>query len=598
MVTKNEINYMTVFGDDNTNHIDILDNKNLKKTHTTNLGFLQDKITWSKVEIQNKSSKEMIIYLCNPSVLMDVMDIYIFSGDSLESANSLGDSRPLENRKIFSRFNTIKIKMKPNQTYTIISKVSNPHGRTEIGLMIMDENYYWKFLTQDLFVWGFIFGGIIFLFLFQIFFYRTFKNRYFLFHMAFSIVVSLYLVGSNGFFYLLFDSSSLNDLLVPICGYGIFLFYILFIINLLEVQKTKVEKIVFGFIYFYAFVLFIGGLSAIFSNKFVTFDNYFFVISLSMIIWLIYFGSKAIIKTKDQITPYYLSGQLFVLFGYGFQVLVGAGLLDVKSYNQQILGLCVLVEMFFFLYAISDLTRISIKQKTQNQRLLTLQSNFSSIGETIRNISHQWKLPLARLGTLVTQANAIVKFENISSKELNHTLSNMEASLKFLYQTVDDFKKFYQNNDDLKNINLCEAIDQIKILLAEKIKNTNAIIKCENSANITLKERTSIHIAMILVDNFLDIALERKIDNPTINILTNSDDMQHEIIFQDNCGGIYQKPIFSIFDVGVSSSNAKERGNGLAIVKLLVKDKLGGRIFVSNEKDGASFCIIIPGMKN
>lgn len=594
---KNEIGYVTVSSSENMNPIDILRNTNLNQAHTTNLGFLEDKTTWSKVDIQNKSSKDMTIYLYNPGVLMDVVDIYIFSNNILESINQLGDSRPLENRKIFSRFNTIKLNLKPNQVYTIISKISNPHGRTEIGLIAMDEAYYWKFLTQDLVVWGFILSGIILLFLFQIFFYRTFKNRYFLFYMSISVIVFLYLIGSNGFFYLLFGSSNFNDLMVPIFGYGILLFYILFIDNLLEIQKTKIEQIIFWFLYFYAFVLMIGGLSAVFSNKFVTFDNYFFVISTSIVIWLIYFSFKAVLKTKTEITPYYLFGQLFVLFGYGFQALVGMGLLDVKSYNQQILGLCVLIEMFLFSYAISDRIRISIKQKTKSQKLLMLQSNFASIGKTIRNISHQWKLPLARLGTLVTQANTIVKFENIQSKELSDALSNMETSLGFLYQTVDDFKKFYQNNDDWKNINLCEAVEQIKILLVEKISNANATIICENSSNIIIAERAFVHIAMILIDNFLDIALERKLNNPTINIYTNFDNMQYKIIFQDNCGGISQKPISSIFDVGVSSSDSKDRGNGLTIAKLLVEDKLGGRIFVSNEQNGASFCIIIHDMK-
>ena len=67
-----------------------------------------------------------------------------------------------------------------------------------------------------------------------------------------------------------------------------------------------------------------------------------------------------------------------------------------------------------------------------------------------------------------------------------------------------------------------------------------------------------------------------------------------EIIFEDNCNGIYQKPIKLIFELEVSSHNDKSRGSGLAIAKMLVESKMGGSIEVENIENGAQFKLKLP----
>lgn len=67
------------------------------------------------------------------------------------------------------------------------------------------------------------------------------------------------------------------------------------------------------------------------------------------------------------------------------------------------------------------------------------------------------------------------------------------------------------------------------------------------------------------------------------------------IVISDNAGGIYQKPINSIFNYGVSSGDSvNSNGLGLFIAKELIQNKLNGTIQVNNKKHGAEFKIIIP----
>ena len=99
---------------------------------------------------------------------------------------------------------------------------------------------------------------------------------------------------------------------------------------------------------------------------------------------------------------------------------------------------------------------------------------------------------------------------------------------------------------------------------------------------------------MIIIDNAIEIAQQRHIQNPNIKIYALENEHNIEIIFEDNCNGIYQKPIKLIFELEVSSHNDKNRGSGLAIAKMLVESKMGGSIEVENIENGAQFKLKLP----
>ncbi len=101
------------------------------------------------------------------------------------------------------------------------------------------------------------------------------------------------------------------------------------------------------------------------------------------------------------------------------------------------------------------------------------------------------------------------------------------------------------------------------------------------------------HVSMIIIDNAIDIANERHITNPWVKISTMSDTNRLIVHFEDNCARITQKPIESIFELDISSHQEKERGVGLSIAKMLVEQKMGGKITVKNTQNGALFSLIL-----
>ena len=62
------------------------------------------------------------------------------------------------------------------------------------------------------------------------------------------------------------------------------------------------------------------------------------------------------------------------------------------------------------------------------------------------------------------------------------------------------------------------------------------------------------------------------------------------ITYEDNAGGIKIKPIELVFNYFVTSkNNNKSSGIGLAVAKLLIEERLKGKISIKNSDVGAVF---------
>ena len=250
--------------------------------------------------------------------------------------------------------------------------------------------------------------------------------------------------------------------------------------------------------------------------------------------------------------------------------------------------------MIFFTMAIFISIKKIIISKEKNEQLILSQSYFSTIGQTIRNIAHQWKVPTVRLGTLITELEATLYEKQISNARIDEIFLNMRNSSEFMRNTITEFSDFYSNDNQKSDFKIINEINDVKILLVEKMRFLNfQVIYDEELENIKIfgNQKTFAHICMIIIDNAIDIAKQRQIKNPWIKINIEKSKNDILIIFEDNCGGIQFKNFNQIFELGISSHNEQNRGTGLFIVKMLLEQKMNGNISVKNSGEGAMFCL-------
>lgn len=596
-ILSKEIRYKIVPQSSTLAPLDILKAKDLQPVKKSGLGMQFDKIVWTKVSVTNSTANARTVYLYNPRAGIDYIDVFLFKDNNLSKTLLLGDSREKNLKEILSRFSTLKLELQANETVELVSKISNPHGRVDISWILMDEYNFYKFLLLDLLVWGIILSGIFFIFILQLFFYSTLKKEYFLNYMLFTVAIFCYLIFYNGFGYLLFDAGIFNNVMTHISGYSILLLYIIFLDKFLPIPRdSKSIKLFLFFAYGSSIYLISTSWVIAYSPIIYQFDDYYFILHIIIIAILIYITFKTI-RLNPKISKAILYGQIFTITGYITFALNGLQIIETKSYLQQILGLAVLLEMLFFSYAISQQIKSATQEKEKTEKLIISQSHFSTIGQTLRNIAHQWKVPMVRFGTLLTELEITMIYKNIYDDRTNEVMKLMRNNLSFMSQTIDDFKNFYSKEDHLSQFYPYQIIEDVKMILLEKIQHFHVQIEYHENfrtLKIECSQRSFTHVAMILLDNAIDIAEQRKIEKPIITIKSKLLKDSIEIYFEDNCGGIEEKPIDSIFTIDVTSHHGDNRGSGLSIAKMLVEEKMSGTIKVQNQNDGALFTIRLP----
>lgn len=578
------------------NPYDIIFSEKFEQIKNPNLGLNFEDAIWTKVELKNSSKDDISIFLLNTIPLTQKIDIFVFENDKLVRESTIDLLETTKKDYLYNRFNTFELLIKPENEYKILTKLYNPKGRIDTEWMIMSKDTFNHFLFKDSLIWGMIFGIFFILFVLLVLFYFIFKNKSFLSYLFYMLIFWVYLFVNNGFSTIVFQNGKLDLILSHISGYSIVIFYILFLDEYLNLSKNKKYPILLKSIYLYGLYLALTSWVIIFSPIVYSFDNLYFLLTLVTLFVLLFITAKESIKTRN-LPIFYIFGQLSLLFGYLFLFFYSLQLLPIQASNQQFLGIFASIEMMFFTMAIFFKIKKMVEMKEKNEKLILSQSHFSTIGQTLRNISHQWKVPIVRIGTLITELEAVLYKKQISNNRIDEIFEHMRNSTEFMKNTITEFSNFYSNDNHKIKFQILDEINDVKILLFEKMKflNFEILYDITNIQNIQLlgNPKTFAHICMIIIDNAIDIANQRQIKNPWIKISVKMNKKHLIIDFEDNCGGISQKPINKVFELEISSHDEKNRGIGLSIAKMLVEQKLYGEINIKNSINGAVFSLVL-----
>jgi signal transduction histidine kinase len=242
-----------------------------------------------------------------------------------------------------------------------------------------------------------------------------------------------------------------------------------------------------------------------------------------------------------------------------------------------------------------------VSKNRLKDRQMIQQSRLAQMGEMISMIAHQWRQPLAAIssssGAISIKAR-LKKLDNDTVLELSNKISDYSQHLS---STIDDFREFFKSNKEQKETNFEELISSVFNIIENSINNKNIKLEKEIESNIkfTTYPNEVKQVLLNLIKNAEDALLEKKVENPSIKVVTyaKNDDIFFEIT--DNAGGIPNEIIDKIFDPYFSTKKQKDgTGLGLYMSKTIVEEHCKGEIIVSNENDGAKFTIILKNTTN
>jgi PAS domain S-box-containing protein len=305
------------------------------------------------------------------------------------------------------------------------------------------------------------------------------------------------------------------------------------------------------------------------------------------------------VEGKDFLTPDY-KGMRWVEYLYTHQNSeeIFKVCMEDKYFNKKVFRVKLvpdIVDSGQFVIIFIDITNI----ENQSDMLLQ-QAKFSTMGEMVGMIAHQWRQPLSTLNgmflpLLLKQQMGV----NIPYEELKERVDKQKEIVVYLSDTIEDFLNFTRVDDNY-DVDIIENTIFKPYRLVEnsyKDLNINFNVYYENCTKIELiktKHNKFNQILLNLYKNSIDEFKKKKIENPTITVEVQDFGDKLEYIVSDNAGGIPEEIIGKIFNPYFSTKSKNGTGIGLYMSKVIAQNHLNGSINVyNNDKGGVSFLIYI-----
>jgi ABC-type amino acid transport substrate-binding protein len=235
-------------------------------------------------------------------------------------------------------------------------------------------------------------------------------------------------------------------------------------------------------------------------------------------------------------------------------------------------------------YLLNQKVKKELEKNIKQNELLIQEKRKAELGAMIANISHQWKGSLNKINTnnleLMVKSQYQSSFE---SKEILEYSTNIENSIKFMSQTMNIFLNFYKNSDKKELIDIEELVENAITIVDIKVKTSNLKINIEEKEHFNLEaiKNEWIHIWLNIINNAINVAVKKQIENPKIDISI----YNQKIIISDNCGG-FENDILDTINKGKYSN-----GLGIQIIKDILK-KYDYFIVIENIENGVKIEIL------
>ncbi|MGP1580307.1 MAG: c-type heme family protein [Wolinella sp.] len=252
--------------------------------------------------------------------------------------------------------------------------------------------------------------------------------------------------------------------------------------------------------------------------------------------------------------------------------------------------------VLFVLFAVLVLFIYKIHQKVmkikeQNKQLMVSQSRLASMGEMIANISHQWKQPLAQIGAVLINLELFNERGKLDNNRLKDKLDEIGEQVKFMSETIDDFKHFFDPNTPKCEYSSEQAIKRVRKILDATLR-ANAInlnMQIEQNFNHFGNINELIQILINLINNAKDALVNQSNAQREIKITSLVREGIRMIEVENNGKHIKQNEITKIFEPYFTT---KATGSGLGLyMSRVIMAKNGGSIEAYNVPNGVKFTI-------
>ncbi|WP_052502772.1 ATP-binding protein [Halarcobacter anaerophilus] len=264
-------------------------------------------------------------------------------------------------------------------------------------------------------------------------------------------------------------------------------------------------------------------------------------------------------------------------------------------------------QVIYYVSSFLDITaqKKAEKELKQKESLLVQQSKMAAMGEMLENIAHQWRQPLSLIST--TSSGLLLRKSmdiEIPEEEEKKDLEKIGDTVKYLSETIDDFRNYFKPNKSKNLFDIKECYEKAFKLLQPKFKSLDIkVIENLQSIEILGFENEFIQVIMNLLNNAKDVLEDKDVENKLIFIDIYKQNDKAVFSIKDNGRGINKDIINRVFEpYFTTKEESNGTGIGLYMSKEMVEKHMEGKLKVKNETytyenseyKGACFKVYLP----
>lgn len=250
------------------------------------------------------------------------------------------------------------------------------------------------------------------------------------------------------------------------------------------------------------------------------------------------------------------------------------------------------------IHDITDFKKLQ-EQNKKDEQFIIQRSKLSEIGEMMTSIAHQWKAPLIEISTIAQELLYKRSKKEFSKEDAQEFVDEIMTQVSYMTKTIDDFRDFIKPSLKKSRFEINSSIDELLKIIEHNIKYNYIKIDVTYENNQIFKvfgyENEFKQAILNIINNAKDAILKRRLNQKVdglikIDVYSKNSDICIEI--KDNGIGIEEEKLEKIFEPFFTS---KENGDGfgLYMVKLIVEDKMNGKIKAIKSDDGANILITL-----
>jgi C4-dicarboxylate-specific signal transduction histidine kinase len=238
-----------------------------------------------------------------------------------------------------------------------------------------------------------------------------------------------------------------------------------------------------------------------------------------------------------------------------------------------------------------------LDKRMEQEKILIQQSKLASMGEMIGNIAHQWRQPIAQVSAIFMNMKVTYQFNKFTKEYMDEKIDEGNKLTSYMSQTISDFQNFFNPQGKKELFSIEKACKEAYFIVESSLKYhgvTTDFNIIEDNRIFGYKNEYS-QVILNVLSNAKDILLERKIENPHIDIEIKSGDDYAIVKIHDNAGGIKKELLEKIFEPYFTTKHKVQgTGIGLYMSKNIIEKNMKGYINAINKNEGACFSIKIP----